>query len=350
MTYNTMLLLRHRFYRFLWCLLLVGTTAWIPSITTSPRACYRSNAPRFLAIQQNHHSKVSLKSHKKDSDCQKRPSRIASWRKRFKRHSLSYFVALAVALKGPGIASAVPAPAKPTFSIPPGISKEQAQALVQGSGNVNLDESSFSTPGGPQPNQEKEAPAKAEKRKNTFDYGEDEEDEDDDMLEGEQLKAAVASYTGKVSMNKPTDFAYMPKEKDNMIYVKAFAGSVFPVLGFGLWRGWWAENRNQKKLKTALEIMKAQEAEYFNVTSSANVTDADIEDALKGIKNETATDEDEEDEDDEDEDDEDDEGPPPPKKPRGGGGGGDNGGDSGDSDGPPSDEDLARLNSMFKKS
>ncbi|KAL7558975.1 hypothetical protein ACA910_006316 [Epithemia clementina (nom. ined.)] len=154
-----------------------------------------------------------------------------------------------------------------------------------------------------------------------------------------------------------------------------------PLFGGTVIREQVRRRRESAYVKRGLELQRDQYKEYFNITTTND--DASVEDELKGLKKNTTKsgdddddDGDDVDEDDDDDDDDEDDGKPRPslrrsprKPPPGGGGGGgtdgsggaggDNGGGGGDSnnnnqkDNAPnrmSNDDLDRLNEMFKKS
>jgi hypothetical protein len=239
-------------------------------------------------------------------------------------------------------------------SLKPGISAEEAEKLAAGiveeeQGDIVLGQS-FS--------EEKELVAETKKSKknvktSVYDYGQDEYEEADDELdfefegdvkESDLHQNKMPSSRGGFAMSSQT------KPTTKMYATAAFSIMVVPVTWLQT-REFLRGRREQRYVEKGLEILQAQKAEYFNITTTSD--DSDIQDELKDLKNKDDDDEDDEDDDDEDDDDEDDEDeddrPRRPKKPRGGGDDDDD--DDGDDDsGPPSDEDADRLNKMFGKS
>ena len=251
-------------------------------------------------------------------------------------------------------------------SLKPGISREEAEKLAAGiivdqeeDGDIVLGQSSL--PSSSKNDENKLKTKRVEKSTSVYDYGQDEyEDEDDENLDFEfegDVKESDISPTKSITMGSSDSFAMSPPSKRS---TKMYATATFSILVIPVtWlqtREFLRGRREQLYVEKGLEILQAQKAEYFNITTTSD--DSDIQDELKDLKNkkdENDEDNDEDDDDDEDDGEDDDEDeddrPSRPKKPRGGGGGdGDDDNDDDEGSGPPSDEDVDRLNKMFKKS
>ncbi|GKY97904.1 hypothetical protein MPSEU_000748400 [Mayamaea pseudoterrestris] len=287
----------------------------------------------------------------------------------------------------PAIASSSTAAAPPVsnshitekvYSIRPGMNQEQAQKLS--TGDVDAEElqeqlatrSSLTTTTTESDSKVSSAKQKASslfgrkgkqaKKKNSLYAGMDdddldEEDDEDFMDESDILppssQAASQSKGASPYKNTRTQFAGIdntPNEQAQRVLTAKIATALFiPTFGFLWTREFFRRRREEKYVKKGLEIMEAQRAEYFNVTSTAN--DADLEDELKGLKNETKTD------DDDDDDDEDEPPPPPrggrPKRPSPRGPSGGEGGRGGAPDAgynKASSADIDKLKNLFNKS
>ena len=321
----------------------------VPTTITNPRT-----TPRFSTIQQQ--QRLSMSS----SESENEPSRLRrwgrSWRKRFRRSATILVAASFWATARPAAHAkfSYELNETPTHSLRPGMSKSQAQQLEEGSLDVSEIESSsvFKQPA--------ESTPKTQQPSKTFDYGEEDDEDDDDFLfddEGSRGSASQADQATAEKLQAKTtrEFAAYQKGKSKALTIKVGLCFFVPTYGFMIVREYVRRRREEAYVQKGLEILEAQKAEYFNVTSKTD--DSDVQDALKGLKkNATKTDEDDDDDDDDDEDEDDEDEPPQPtrggKKPKRPSGGGDEGGDSGGDPGygKPSDEDLERLNKMFGKS
>jgi hypothetical protein len=250
----------------------------------------------------------------------------------------------------------------PTYSLRPGMSAADIEDVMAGKKDIKELKTSTGT-GTPAPSSK----PKASTSKSI--YGEDLEDEEDFDLDEEDdyssrrvATQADLARSKSVQASQTSHFASYRKEKSTMMYVKVSAGVFLPTFGTMFVREHFRQRREEAYVQKGLEILEAQKAEYFNVTAKAQ--DSDLEDALKGIKNNTTDTDDDDDDDDDDSDDDDDadtdEDPGKrrkgPKPPRGGGDGGSMGGgsgsgsSSGDGDEGVSDEDRDRLKNLFDKS
>jgi len=304
--------------------------------------------------------------------------RIRSWRKKIRRMALTVGFASAIWMRRPGTAMAAPAEKPMTMSLRPGISREQAQAVEEGDTTViqQLEQapSVFKSTSSAAPS----AGGKTKAPSSAFDYYGDEDDEDDDFLDDIGNAFSVpASQSDKalaerLQSSTNENFAAYHKGKSRSLTVKVGVAFFVPTYGFMIVREYVRRRREETYVQKGLEILKAQKAEYFNVTETT--ADSDVEDALKDLKNKNATSTDEDDDDDDDEDDEDDEDdddddddtsddddddddePEPPRRrsPRKPLGGGPKGGAGGGSDDPgygkPSDEDVDRLKRLYGNS
>jgi hypothetical protein len=278
-------------------------------------------------------------------------------------------------------ARAAPAEAKfsheltesPTYSLRPGMSRTEADDVLEGKVDVKeLKESSSVIPGGTatkKPAAADKAKAKA-KAKSIYGDVDDEDFEDEDFLADDDLSSSGTKATASqadqalaMAMQAKTSsqFATYRKGNPKSLYIKVSAGLFIPTFGAQIGREMYRRRREEEYVKKGLEILEAQKAEYFNVTSTTN--DSDVEDALKGIKkgkdddddddDDDNEDDDEDDDDEDDDDEEDDRRRRPPRRPRGGG---DDDGDSGSGGGfdpgygGPSEEDVDRLKNLFNKS
>ena len=240
----------------------------------------------------------------------------------------------------------------PTHSLRPGMSKNQADRLDEGELDVSELESAsiFQQP-------TESAAAESKQKQSSFGYGEEEDDDDFFLEEDESGAASQADQATaeKLQARTTKEFAAYQQGKSKSLTIKVGLCFFVPTYGFMIVREYVRRRREETYVQKGLEILEAQKAEYFNVTAKSD--DSDVEDELKGLKNNsTSTDDDDtdEDKDDDDDDSEDDDEPPKPSRRSGkpkrpsGDGGGDEGGDPGY--GKPSDEDLDRLNKMFGKS
>jgi hypothetical protein len=238
-----------------------------------------------------------------------------------------------------------------TYSLRPGMSQTEATGLLEG--RLDIGDLKGAAP------QQQEAPVA--KKPSQSVYGDVQDAEDDFDLDEEDdnafntRRAASRADEAKAkrmqaSSTVSQQFAGYHKPKTTMLYVKVGTGLFIPTFGVMFAREHVKQAKEEAYVKKGLAILRAQEAEYFNITSST--TDSEVEDELKGLKNNSTDD----DEDDDDVDDEPDNKRKGPKRPRGGGddggsGSGDGGGSGpGKGDGEFTDEDRNRLNSLFDKS
>jgi len=259
------------------------------------------------------------------------------------------------------------------MSLRPGMSKEQAAAVEKGDVAVvqQLVEET--------PSVFKSSPSKGAATTTTTkpssafdDYGDiDDEDDDGFFDNAENDFSTPASQADKARADQiqsatSDKFAAYHKGKSRSTTIKVGVAFFLPTYGFMIVREYVRRRREERYVQKGLEILKAQKAEYFNVTETKS--DSDIEDALKDLKkkNATGTDEDDEDDedddddsDDDDDDDDDDDEPEPPRRPprkplgdppKGDGSGGAAGGGGGAGDGKPSEEDLEKLKRLYGKS
>jgi hypothetical protein len=246
---------------------------------------------------------------------------------------------------------------KSAVSIRPGMSKTQVDALDHGDVSVmkQLEQTPSifltSTP---------DAVAK-ESRKSVDEYGDlDYEDDNLSLLVNDDAfglsKAARQedkAVGDRLRASTSDQFAAYHQKKTVGLTLKVGLAFFGPTYGFMIGREYVRRRREEAYVKKGLEILEAQKAEYFNITGTSN--DADVGDALKGLKNKNATNTD--DEEDDDEDDDDDEPEPPssarrtPRKPSGDPpkSGGDGGTDSA-GNAKPSAADIDKLNKLLGKS
>lgn len=241
----------------------------------------------------------------------------------------------------------------PTYSLRPGMSATDMDDVVAGKADIKAHDPTSTAATSPAP-----APKKSLSKSI---YGDDFEDEDDFDLDddedeafGSRSKSATQADLARsksMQASQSSQFATYRKEKTSMMYVKVCAGVFLPTFGTMFMREHFRQRKEEAYVQKGLEILEAQKAEYFNVTSTSE--NSDLEDELKDLKN-NSTDTDEDDDDSDDEDDDDDENVGRgrrPKRPRGGGDGdeGGSGGVSGEGEGV-SDEDRDRLKNLFDKS
>lgn len=245
-------------------------------------------------------------------------------------------------------------------SVRPGMTSEQIEAVRSGE---NVDEI-LEQLDKQQAERTAEARAKAAKKakaiKASFDDYGDAIDEDDAILMkevGNTLEAKEGAAALEEGLRDQLAGEY--QEASRLLYLKVGAVFFIPTYGSLMGREFFRRRSEAAYIEKGLEVLKRQKAEYFNVTETTS--DSDIEDELKGLKNETSSeddddDDDEDDEDDDDEDDDDTDDPPPRRKPpsgpKGNGGGPDMGGAGGPDNGygKPNEDDLDRLNKIFGKS
>jgi hypothetical protein len=265
----------------------------------------------------------------------------------------------------------------PTTSLRPGMSRTEADQVEKGEltrDQVVQQETTTVAP-------------TSDKSNSLYDLDDDEDDffEDDVIMQAPKTKIVATetdkAYAKKLQASRNGQFASYHTGKSKALTAKVSAAIFIPTFGGQIVREYVRRRREEAYVKKGLEVMEAQKAEYFNVTSKT--ADADVQDELKKIKSGEDESDDENDSDDEDDsdddDDDDDEPPPPPRRPsRGGpkdsgprdggsgGGGSSSSGSGGTSSktgsgkkdrgkedlgyGKPSEEDLDRLNKMFGRS
>jgi hypothetical protein len=256
-------------------------------------------------------------------------------------------------------AGAMAAKQKTAISIRPGMSKTQVNALEDG--DVSVMEQLEQAPSIFQTT----TPDLVSKVSSVAvdEYGDEGGDMEDDM--GSEDDFSFSSKTARQEdkvvgerLRASTSDQFAAYHQKKTVGLTAKVGLAFfgPTYGFMMGREYVRRRREEAYVKKGLEILEAQKAEYFNITGTSN--DADVEDALKGLKNKNATNTDDE-EDDDDDDEDDDEPEPPsstrrtPRKPLGDPpkSGGDNDGSTGKSDNDkPSAADIDKLNKLLGKS
>jgi len=264
-----------------------------------------------------------------------------------------------------------------THSLRPGMSKTQAEQVLQGDEDVLKEVESKSIFDKADAEAEKhmakseaskgKAPAKSVKKKSSSDFLYDDIDDDFAFTEEDVAKGLTGyqvdnEIANKIKAKTSSQFAAYNKGKSTALTVKVAIALFAPTFGGMFIREHVRQRKEEAYVKKGLEILEAQKAEYFNVTSTA--ADSDVQDALKGLKKgKNATDtkdkKDVDNDDDDDDNDDDDEdaapprsssSPPRPKRPSGGGDKDSSGSGSDPGYGRPSDEELDRLNKLFGKS
>lgn len=245
---------------------------------------------------------------------------------------------------------------QPTHSLRPGMTKTQAELLEEGAIDASEIEAKVFVP-------DTSSPA-TKASKQSFEYGDlDDDDDDDDAVLLETTPTRPVTQAEKIAAGKlqtKRQFAAYHQTKTTGLTLKIGLAFFVPTYGSLIAREWYRRRREEAYVKKGLEIMEAQKAEYFNITSDTQ--DSDVSDELKKLKKTNETKSEDDDEDDDDDDEEEDQ---PlrrrrdPRKPSGDGGGSPSssgGGGDGNDDkkdpgyGKPSDEDLDRLNKIFGKS
>jgi hypothetical protein len=310
---------------------------------------------------------ASSSSHNSHRDDDKSDPAVTRRRSRIRQHVRRWLVSLALATTVWRNAQA-PAQAKfayelrdtPTASLRPGVSAAQAAAIDTG----DLDGRAVVTPTTTTTTPAPSTKSAASPNNDYDDYEDDDADflDDQAMVRSSSIGGSAISSADQAAaarLQGQTSFASKRTAgKTTALTAKVGVAFFLPTYGTLIVREYVRRRREENYVQKGLEIMKVQKAEYFNITGTA--ADSDVEDALKSLKkNETATDEDDDDDDDDDEDDDDDDdddeederprGRRSPPRPSGGGGSGSNGGGGEDTSGP-SEEDLNRLNQMFKRS
>ena len=253
----------------------------------------------------------------------------------------------------------------PTHSIRPGMSRTQVDSVEKGELDIkaiessNLQQQQQQSPSTSSAKQVKKKRFWGRKEKPSSYLYEDEDldDGDDEIVVSDVIGSqADQSKAQQMQASSKKEFSYYNQGKSRALTVKVGLAIFVPTFGAQVLREHIRRKREEEYVKKGLEIQRAQKAEYFNVTSTSN--DSDVEDELKDLKNKDGKSDDDGDDDDDDEDtdneDDDDDEPepprrrglprrPPPSSPSGGS-------DPTGSDNRPSDEDLSRLNDLFKKS
>lgn len=249
--------------------------------------------------------------------------------------------------------------------------KEQRYAEIPTVGNSEMRTSTKENPR--HSNKSKKEKKKAKKSKSIYGDIEDGDFEDDFGFDDDApkqpnsvTKADIARAQAMQSNTAQMQFmAY--KKKDPYLKLKVGAAIFIPTFGGQSLREFYRRRKEETYVQKGLEIMRAQEKEYFNITNTT--ADSDVVDELKKLKDKDKDDDDSDDDDEDsdddqdndvdDSDDDDDDEPDRsrrPKKPRGGGPKNDGGGSSGTGGGfdpgygNASDEDKERLKNLFDRS
>jgi hypothetical protein len=340
-----------------------------PTVSTTNANMQHQLSP---SLQQYRPSITSLPSRtQKDSDdTPVKHSLGRRWRKRLVRFGQTLALASALSSVTPKAAHAKfshELQEERTISLRPGVSNEQANAMIEGELPDDLPESATTLLQTNQP-QEKQATTpkkKAAASKKSFDYGDEEDDDgfEEDFFMDEKSVGAPRNTPGRSSISKSdsaksanfqaatkSQFSGMgPKSKSQskLLTLKVSVGLFIPTWGAMGVREFVRRGKERTYVQKGLEILEAQKAEYFNITETTDDDDDDDED---DDDDDDSDDEDGDDEDDDDNEDNDEEDEPSsrrrPKRPSGGGG--DDG--AGDGSGRPSDDDLKRLGDIFNKS
>lgn len=252
----------------------------------------------------------------------------------------------------------------PTYSLRPGMSADDIKDVLSGKSDIR-DHDPARVASLTPASKPRESTSKSI-------YGEGYDDEDDFHLDVDEEEANASGKAAtkadqqratSMQASQSSQFSGFQKKKSTMMYVKVGTGLFIPTFGTMFAREHFRSRREEAYVQKGLEILEAQKAEYFNVTSTSE--DSDLEDELKGIKNNStdgdADDEDNDGEDDDDGNGDDDEtgdddrprrGPHRPTGPSGNPNGGNDSGGSGFDPGygKASDEDRDRLKNLFDKS
>ena len=272
-------------------------------------------------------------------------------------------------------------------SLRPGMTQSQAQALEQGDLTreqvVTTESTAAASPFVTNTELSSSSSSTSKPKQATMDDDYDEEDDEDEYYGSSTTTksrqsplrsnpnsktTAAAAAASAASLQTVSEFANpnqvrlsSAQRAASKFYV-SMAVAV-PLFGGTVLREQVRRRREAAYVKRGLELQRDQYKEYFNITTTQEDLDQEIEDLKKQQQqNETNTEEedDDEDDDDDDEDDDDDKDPrglrrrtprgptkPPSPDDQDGSGGADSG------DNTPnrmSDNDLDRLNQMFRKS
>jgi hypothetical protein len=189
------------------------------------------------------------------------------------------------------------------FSLRPGVTQEQATQMVEGTvpddyvpdGKSVFDETAAAV------QDRKEAQARTKQSKNSFDYGDDDENdgavnEDDAFLseysDKDQVNLAPSSrkssilksqqaISDRLTSSTRDQFTGIDtaKTKTRSMTVKVSVALFIPTWGAMGAREFFRRRREEVYVKTGLEIMKVQKAEYFNATKTDDDDDDDEDDA-----------------------------------------------------------------------
>lgn len=230
------------------------------------------------------------------------------------------------------------------MSIRPGMSKEQADLVIQGKMDVEtlkqIERQSETKP----LKKRKQSQSKPVQKRSL--YGDIEDEDDQDLLMEELDAQSVASFpSSSKSVSSFSGTIVLSDEQRRVLTRKIYCAVFIPTLGFLMGREYIRRRLEARYIKRGLAIQEAQRAEYLNVTSTSQ----------SNQKDETSDDDDSDDEDD------DDDPPPPPggrpdRPPRGDGPSGSSGGGrrgptgSSSGYGRANDADIDRLKDLFKKS
>lgn len=239
--------------------------------------------------------------------------RLVRWRKRLSSLMASSILTGSLLLGRVSVAGASPkddlrANDIILHSLKPGVSVDEAEKAIRGEALDEADEEVLVGNLGDDlvengASMEKRTQKASKKKKIGYDYGGDDGDYDEEEeelveFEGENKRSDLPT---KDKLANPTSFA-VPSASKPVSLTKMYVTSAVSVLILPVtWlqtREILRSRRERNYVKKGLAIMQAQKAEYFNVTST--VDDSDIEDELKGMKNETNPEDDDDDDDDDD--------------------------------------------------
>jgi len=191
------------------------------------------------------------------------------------------------------------------------MTRNQADEIIAGT-MENPSETIDSLSQATQPESPKEEVKKVKAKQDSL-YGDvaDEDDFEDDEFQLEATDAidSTGSLTAggqigrtkakAMQSSKKTQFAAYQTEKNPVLYTKVGVGLFIPTFGAMFIREMVRQRKEEAYVKKGLEILEAQKAEYFNVTSTSE--DSDLEDELKDLK---SKDEEKDDDDDKNRDEE----------------------------------------------
>jgi hypothetical protein len=253
------------------------------------------------------------------STATKSRARLASIKRWVRRAVASLSFASTVFLSRPSVSSAVSTVAitakqKTAISIRPGMSRTQVDALEHG--DVSVVEQLEQAPTVFQASTPDVVGKMSSKVVDSYGDLDDEDDDlsllvsDDDFASSSKAARQEDKAIGeRLRASTSEQFAAYHQKKTVGLTLKVGLAFFGPTYGFMIGREYVRRRREEAYVKKGLEILEAQKAEYFNITGTSN--DADVEDALKGLKSKnTTTSTNDED------DDEDDEDPEPPSSAR----------------------------------